>query len=52
MKRDINKTQIKESESAISKLRGSLDYKLQVLTRGLHDANTRIDQPLTRGSIW
>jgi len=46
IQRDIAslQSQIKENESSISKLRESLDTKLEVLTGQLHEANTRIDQ--------
>jgi len=46
IQRDIAslQSQIKENESSISKLKESLDTKLEVLTGQLHEANTRIDQ--------
>ena len=46
IQRDIAslQSQIKENESLISKLKESLDTKLEVLTGQLHEANTRIDQ--------
>ena len=37
-------SQTKKKESLISKLKESLDIKLEVLTGELHEANTRIDQ--------
>jgi DNA repair exonuclease SbcCD ATPase subunit len=46
IQRDIAslQSQIKENESSISKLKESLDTKLEVLTGQLYEANTRIDQ--------
>ena len=46
IQRDIESLQgqIKKNESWISKLKESLDTKLEVLTGQLHEANTRIDQ--------
>ena len=46
IQRDIESLQgqIKKNESSISKLKESLDTKLEVLTGQLHEANTRIDQ--------
>ena len=46
IQRDIGhlQSQIKHNESSISKLKESLDTKLEVLTGELHEANTRIDQ--------
>ena len=46
IQRDIEylQSQIKKNESSISKLKESLDTKLEVLTGQLHEANTRIDQ--------
>ena len=44
--RDIEylQSQIKKNESSISKLKESLDTKLEILTGQLHEAKTRIDQ--------
>ena len=46
IQRDIEslQSQIKKNESSISKLKESLDTKLEVLTGQVHEANTRIDQ--------
>ena len=46
IQRDIEslQSQTKKNESSISKLKESLDTKLEVLTGQLHEANTRIDQ--------
>lgn len=46
IQRDIEslQSQIKHNESSISKLKESLDTKLEVLTGEMHEANTRIDQ--------
>ena len=46
IQRDIGhlQSQIKHNESSISKLKESLNTKLEVLTGELHEANTRIDQ--------
>ena len=46
IQRDIESLQgqIKKNESSISKLKESLDTKLEVLTGQLHEAKTRIDQ--------
>ena len=46
IQRDIESLQskIKKNESSISKLKESLDTKLEVLTGQVHEANTRIDQ--------
>jgi len=46
IQRDIAslQSQIKENESSITKLKESLDTKLEVLTGQLYEANTRIDQ--------
>ena len=46
IQRDIESLQgqIKKNETSISKLKESLDTKLEVLTGQLHEANARIDQ--------
>ena len=46
IQRDIESLQgqINKNESSISKLKESLDTKLEVLTGQLHEANTRINQ--------
>ena len=46
IQRDVEslQSQIKINESSISKLKESLDTKLEVLTGQLHESNTRIDQ--------
>ena len=46
IQRDIDslQSQIKKNESSISKLKGALDVKLEVLTGELHETNTRIDR--------
>ena len=46
IQRDIESLQskIKKNESSISKLKESLDTKLEVLTGQVHETNTRIDQ--------
>ena len=53
IQRDVEslQSQIKINESSISKLKESLDTKLEVLTGQLHESNTRIDEMISNFNL-